>query len=59
MQRDVSSAHTWKRIPVASIPINRGKLINDTRNPPKLAATVNTTNPNKRPPGAAVDPINM
>lgn len=56
---NIEEHFTWKRMPVASIPINRGKLINDTKNPPKLAATVNTTKPKSRPPGAAVDPIIM
>lgn len=47
---------TWNSIPVISIPISRGNVVNDIRKPPKLAATVNTTKPNNRPPGAAVSP---
>lgn len=38
------------------MPINLGNVVNDTKKPPKLDATTRTTNPNKRPPGAAVFP---
>lgn len=48
---------TWNKMPTNNIPINRGRVVNDTSHPPKLAATVNTTRPNNWPPGAALSPI--
>lgn len=44
-------------MPVMSIPIKRGNVVSDIKKPPKSAATVSTTKPNKRPPGAADGPI--
>lgn len=38
------------------MPINRGSVVNDISQPPKFAATANTTKLNKLPPGAAVSP---
>lgn len=47
---------TCSRIPVISIPINLGRDVNDIKKPPKFEATINTTNPNRWPPGAAERP---
>lgn len=43
-------------MPVASIPINRGKLVNDIKKPPICAATMSAIKSNTGPPGYAESP---
>lgn len=43
-------------MPIASIPMSRGKLVKDIKKPPMCAATINAIKSNTGPPGYAESP---